>query len=51
MASLGQFFVLIAFVVPFGLFVWFLVSSVGRITRSVEDMAMTLRRIEQNGSR
>ena len=51
MGALGQFFILIAFVVPVILVVWYLFSSLGRITRGVEDIAMTLRRIEQGGPR
>ena len=41
----------IALVVPIVLIVWYLVSSLGRITRGVEDIALTLRRIEQGGPR
>jgi len=48
MAVLGQFFVLVALVAPLALAVWFLLSTLGRMTRTVEDIAMTLRRIEQN---
>jgi hypothetical protein len=51
MAATGQFFILIAFVVPIVLIVWHVFSALGRITRGVEDIAMTLRRIEQGGPR
>jgi hypothetical protein len=51
MTAIGQFFILIALVVPIVLIVWHLFSSLGRITRGVEDIAMTLRHIEQGGPR
>jgi hypothetical protein len=50
-AAVGGFFVLIGVVVPIILVVWYLFSSLGRITRGIEDIALTLRRIEQGGPR
>jgi hypothetical protein len=50
MLGLAPFFALITLVVPI-LIVWYLFSSLGRITRGVEDIALTLRRMEQNGPR
>jgi hypothetical protein len=49
MGSTGQFFILIGVVVPMILIVWYLFSSLGRITRGIEEIAVTLRRIEQGG--
>jgi uncharacterized oligopeptide transporter (OPT) family protein len=51
MGSTGQFFILIGVVVPMILIVWHLFSSLGRITRGIEDIALTLRRLEQGGPR
>ncbi len=51
MSGLGQFFALIGFVVPGILIVWYVFSTIGRITRGIEDIAVTLHRIEQNESR
>jgi hypothetical protein len=51
MGAIGQFLMLIGVVVPMILIVWYLFSSLGRITRGIEDIALTLRRIEQGGSR
>jgi hypothetical protein len=51
MGNIGQVFVLIAFVVPIALIVWHVFSSLARITRGIEDIALTLRRIEQGGPR
>ena len=39
----------IAFCVPIVLIVWHVLSSIGRITRGIEEIAVTLRRIEQGG--
>jgi hypothetical protein len=47
----ASFFFTVAFVVPVVLVVWYLFSSLGRLTRGVEDIAITLRRIEQDGRR
>jgi hypothetical protein len=49
MGSIAQGFMFIALVVPIALIVWWVFSSLGRITRGVEDIAQTLRRMEQNG--
>ena len=49
MAAIGQFFMFIALVIPIVLIAWYTLSSLGRITRVVEDIAITLRRIEQSG--
>jgi len=51
MGFIGQFFILIALVVPIILIVWYVFSTIGRITRGLEDIALTLRRIEQGGPR
>ncbi len=48
---IGEVFIVVAVLVPFALIVWYAFSSLGRITRGVEDIALTLRRIEQNGCR
>jgi len=40
-----------AMVVPAGLVIWSLLSSLGRIARVLEDIAVTLRRMEQSGPR
>lgn len=40
----------IAVTVPAILILWHLFWSLGRITSAVEDIARTLRRIEQNGN-
>jgi hypothetical protein len=48
MGSLSTFFMFIATVVPIVLIVWFLFSWLGRMGRAVEDIALTLRRIEQS---
>jgi hypothetical protein len=39
----------IVLLVPIVLIVWYLFSSLGRITRGIEDIAATLRRIEKGG--
>lgn len=44
-------FLSIALLVPPILVLWYLVSSLNRITRGIEDIAMTLRRLEHNGTR
>jgi hypothetical protein len=51
MGTSGQFFILIGFLVPIILFVWYVFSTIGRIRRGIEDIALTLRRIEQGGPR
>ncbi len=51
MSALSQFFILIAVLVPAVLVVWYVFSTIGRITRGVEDIAITLGRIEQNERR
>jgi hypothetical protein len=51
MGAIGQFFILIGLVVPIILVVWYVFSWLGRIARGVEDIALTLRRIEHGGPR
>jgi len=46
---IAQFFILIALLTPPVLILWYLFSSLGRIVRTLEDIALTLRRIEQRG--
>lgn len=48
MNTIGHFFVFIAIVVPPVLIVWYVFSALGRIIRGIEDIALTLRRIEQS---
>jgi uncharacterized oligopeptide transporter (OPT) family protein len=51
MNTIGQFLVFIGVTVPIVLIVWYVFSSLGRITRGIEDIALTLHRIEQSGPR
>lgn len=51
MGVIGQFLAFIAVVVPIILMVWYMFSWTGRISRGIEDIALTLRRIEQSGTR
>lgn len=51
MNSLETFFQLIAVAVPIVLVAWFLFSWLGRVGRAVEDITLTLRRIEQSLNR
>ena len=51
MGAIERFFIPIAFVVPIILIVWYVFSTIGRITRGIEDIALTLRRIEKGGPR
>jgi len=51
MSALETFFMFCAMVVPAGLVIWSLLSSLGRIARVLEDIAVTLRRMEQSGPR
>ncbi len=47
----GQFLIFVGMVTVPLLIVWYLFSSLGRIIRGIEDIALTLHRIEQNGRR
>jgi hypothetical protein len=51
MTAAGQFFILVGVITVPVLIVWYLLSSLGRIIRGIEDIALTLRRIEQNEQR
>ena len=44
------FFMVIAFAAPL-LLLWYVISTLSGIRRGIEDIAMSLRRIEQSGSR
>jgi hypothetical protein len=49
MHAAGQFFfIFVGMITVPVLVVWYLFSSLGRIIRATEDIALTLRRIEEN---
>jgi hypothetical protein len=47
----GQFFILLAVFVTPALLVWWLCSTLGRAARALEEIAFTLRRMDQNRPR
>ena len=51
MVAVAQFFGFIGVIALPLLIGWYLFSSLGRIIRGIEDIALTLRRIEQNERR
>ncbi len=51
LSNMAQFFIFVGMITVPVLIVWYLFSSLGRIIRGIEDVALTLRRIEQNERR